>query len=104
MSASVAFSALNSCQNEKMALMTMTAQTAQPSCGILPMKAMAPPTQRSSAIRWVKLARNFLHSGVPLIVWMQFRPTDASLVWASAVVRPSGDVSAAVYTSLMPSA
>ena len=96
LSASVAFSALNSCQNEKTALMTTTAQTAQPSCGIWPMKAMTPPAHRSSAIRCVKLARNFFHSGVPLIVWIAFGPTLFSRAWASAAVSPSGDESAAV--------
>ena len=95
LSASAAFSARNSCQNEKIALITMTAQIAQPSCGILPTKAIAPPAQRRRAMRWVKFARNLRHKGFPLIVWIAFGPTLARRVFASAVERPSADVPAA---------
>ena len=95
-SASAAFSARNSCQNEKIALITTTAQIAQPSCGILPTKAIAPPAQRRRAMRCVKLARSLRQSGLPLIVWIAFGPNFASLALASAVVSPSGDELAAV--------
>ncbi len=51
--ASVARSALNSCQKLKMALITITAKIAQPSSGISATKERMPPTQRRRAKRWM---------------------------------------------------
>ncbi len=52
LSASVAFSARNSCQNEKIALMKMTAKIAQPSWGMPATNARMPPTHSMIAKRW----------------------------------------------------
>ena len=53
--------------------MTLTSQMATPSSGIWAMKP-TPPTQSKIAMRWVKLARNFRQSGLPLTLLMTLGP------------------------------
>jgi len=88
--ASVARSALYSCQKENTALMTMTPITATPSCGISATNAMPAAAQRSRAITLVKLASSLTTIGVLRASRRMFGPYCCSRRAASSLVRPSG--------------
>jgi hypothetical protein len=96
----MAFSALYSCQNEKTALITITAQIAQPSCGSRATKAKIPPTQSRMAIKWVKFPRNLMSKGFLRTSRIELKPNLFRRASTSSRLNPFGPLSSARYTSV----